>query len=149
MFNLRSLPQRLFGGGPPAYSAMVLALSAIGLASLATALAVYGMLQEHRVSQTAKAANSDSVRGVLRASGFAHKVGSRDITAPEPLRHSSVFVRAPGYDGMEDNDIRGFLDGRFAYQVNQAGQTHVRLGRARWPGRYGEHELLRLLQRWP
>ncbi len=49
---------------------------------------------------------------------------------------------------MEDNDIRGFLDGRFVHPWNQPGQIHVRVGRIRRGPSVGEFEILRVLQRW-
>lgn len=50
---------------------------------------------------------------------------------------------------MEDNDIRGFLDGRFKNGWNQPGQMHVRVGRRKQVSpKYGEQELCRVLQRW-
>ena len=50
---------------------------------------------------------------------------------------------------MEDNDLRGFVDGRFVAAWNQPGQIHVRLGRKRgsW-AQHGDCELFRVLQRW-
>ncbi len=49
---------------------------------------------------------------------------------------------------MEDNDLRGYLDGNFKWGWNQVGQIHVRVGRrARGPA-FGEYELFRLVQRW-
>ncbi|MDX1649200.1 MAG: DUF5060 domain-containing protein [Myxococcota bacterium] len=62
--------------------------------------------------------------------------------------HRSTWVRGPGYDGMEDNDLRGFLDGRFIYGWNQPGQVHTRLGRRGSSPRWGEPELFRTLHRW-
>jgi hypothetical protein len=49
---------------------------------------------------------------------------------------------------MEDNDLRGFLDGNFKYSVNQPSQIHVRIGRRGDGPRFGEHELFRVLMRW-
>lgn len=49
---------------------------------------------------------------------------------------------------MEDNDLRGFLDGKFIWGWNQPGQSHVRFGRRASSPRYGEHELFRVVQRW-
>lgn len=65
-----------------------------------------------------------------------------------PTRHRTVMVPGPDYLGMEDNDLRGFLDGAFKYAWNQPSQTHVRLGRRGEAPRYGEHELFRVIQRW-
>jgi hypothetical protein len=73
--------------------------------------------------------------------------GKRRVRAP--LIHRHVWVKGPGYTGMEDNDLRGFLDGRFIAAWNQPQQIHVRVGRPCdvW-SRYGEWELFRVLQRW-
>jgi hypothetical protein len=49
---------------------------------------------------------------------------------------------------MEDNDLRGHLDGTFQHPWNQPGQIHVRMGRRDRSLRYGEYELFRVLQRW-
>jgi len=65
-----------------------------------------------------------------------------------PVRHHHVWIPGPGYLGMEDNDIRGFLDGRFVHPWNQPGQIHVRVGRSRRGPHVGEFEILRTLQRW-
>lgn len=62
--------------------------------------------------------------------------------------HSHRFVKGAGYASMDDNDLRGFLDGRFQYGWNQPSQVHVRLGRRHSSPRYGETELFRVVQRW-
>jgi len=49
---------------------------------------------------------------------------------------------------MQDNDIRGFLDGRFIECWNQVSQTHVRVGRRSYAPVHGEYGLFRMLQRW-
>jgi hypothetical protein len=84
-----------------------------------------------------------AVRGKLRFS--AYNVSERKL---EHLKHTSVFINGPDYDGMEDNDLRGFLDGVFKYGWNQSGQIHVRVGRRKSAPRYGEHELFRVLHHW-
>lgn len=63
-------------------------------------------------------------------------------------RHRTDFVPGPDYGGMEDNDIRGLLDGTFLYGWNQVGQKYVRAGRIDNVFKYGEYELFRILQRW-
>ncbi|WP_138429465.1 hypothetical protein [Fodinibius saliphilus] len=67
-----------------------------------------------------------------------------------PILHRHVWVNGPNYNGMEDNDIRGFLDGKYYHAWNQPGQKHVRLGRASnsFCRTNGEWELYRVLQRW-
>ena len=81
--------------------------------------------------------------GLLRYATF----GDAPVNSA-PARFTSVFVNGPDYDGMEDNDLRGFLDGNFKYGWNQPGQIHVRVGRRGKAPRYGEHELFRVLHRW-
>jgi hypothetical protein len=68
--------------------------------------------------------------------------------APLPTLHRSVFVNGPSYSGMEDNDLRGYLDGTFKYAWNQPTQVHVRIGRRNTGPRYGEFEIFRVLERW-
>ena len=62
--------------------------------------------------------------------------------------HEHVWVRNSDYSDMEDNDLRGFLDGRWKFGWNQPTQIHVRLGRVRTRSALGEFELFRILQRW-
>ena len=64
------------------------------------------------------------------------------------LTHETTFVNGVGYTGFSDNDIRGFLDGRFQYGWNQPLQAHVRVGRRHSSPRSGEPELFRVLPRW-
>jgi hypothetical protein len=61
---------------------------------------------------------------------------------------NTVLVNGAEYQGMEDNDLRGFLDGTFKYGWNQVSQYHVRFGRRSESPRFGEHELFRVIQRW-
>ena len=69
------------------------------------------------------------VEGRLRVGAFGAGL-SGSHTGHEPLRHISVYVNGPDYGGMEDNDMRGFLDGRCKHDWNQQGQIHVRPGGA-------------------
>jgi hypothetical protein len=62
--------------------------------------------------------------------------------------HRMTYVAGTAFSGVDDNDIRGFLDGGFLYGWNQPLQTHVRVGRRRSSPRYGETELFRVLMRW-
>ncbi|MFQ5669572.1 MAG: hypothetical protein ACE5HD_03505 [Acidobacteriota bacterium] len=87
----------------------------------------------------------ESVRGTLRISCYADNA---KVSQQAPLRHLSVFVNGRHYAGMEDNDLRGFLDGVFKYGWNQPGQVHFRAGRRMTAPRYGELELFRSIQRW-
>lgn len=111
--------------------------------------------------------------GIFQFSGYGE--GSENMV---PLRHTSVYVNNSYYSGAEDNDLRGFLDGRFKNGWNQPSQTHVRMGRremSKYRGYFhdlmgmlvnipgvshfiswvepaypylGEHELFRILHRW-
>lgn len=86
------------------------------------------------------------VKGALVVSLYAAD-GNR--IEQEPRRHISIYRN--GLDGyrMEDNDIRGFLDGNYKYGgSNQPTQIHVRVGRRPHRPTYGETELFRVLQRW-
>ncbi len=83
-----------------------------------------------------------SARGTLRVA--LHGGGARG----DAVGHRHRWVRGPHYPGVEDNDLRGFLDGRFVYGWNQPGQIHSRVGRRPTSGRFGETELFRTLQRW-
>lgn len=88
------------------------------------------------------AARASLVDGTLRVGLLGP-----DATAPGSA-HETTFVNGSGYAGFADNDIRGFLDGRFQYGWNQPLQAHVRAGRRHSSPRYGETELFRILQRW-
>lgn len=70
-------------------------------------------------------------------------------TTSTPLsKHTTNFVKGSLYTGMEDNDIRGYLDGGFRYKWNQATQVHVRVGRRIKKFSDNRIELFRILQRW-
>ncbi len=86
-----------------------------------------------------------SAKGLLRVSvyGPAPSAGSR-----QPQIHQTVYVRDRTYAGMEDNDLRGFLDGHFKFGWNQVHQAIVRVGRRHSRSRFGEYELFRVLQLW-
>jgi len=90
-------------------------------------------------------APSRSVRGVLRQSAYGPAPKG---SANAPLRHQTVYVNGREYQGMEDNGLRGYLDGRFKFGWNQATQVHVRVGRRGSVPKYGEQELFRALYRW-
>lgn len=85
-----------------------------------------------------------SVRGTLRIGAF----GAGAPGQSRVRRHRSVWVDGPTYAGMEDNDLRGFLDGTLVFDWNQPTQVHVRAGRWRSSPRWGEYEIFRTLQRW-
>ena len=98
---------------------------------------------EHVVPVT----DEPGVSGILRASVYRQGADNAEAT----LRHVTRFVRGPDYTGMENNDLRGFLDGRFRWGWNQVSQMHVRIGRENWSAdrpKYGECEIFRVLQRW-
>lgn len=73
---------------------------------------------------------------------------SRAEPDPESNPMRTTWVPGPSYRGMRNNDLRGYLDGRYQYAWNQVSQAHVRIGRlASWV-KYGEYELFRVLHRW-
>ena len=99
-------------------------------------------------------ADVPGVRGTLTVSRLGGGGGRSDLT-----RFRSVYVAGVDDARLEDNDIRGFLDGDWYLPWNQATQSHVRVGRFGYGGRgsaaprgrpptYGEHELFRTLHRW-
>lgn len=88
----------------------------------------------------------ESVCGVLRVDLINPDKPSFDYDKRASYRHT--FRRSAEYPGMEDNDIRGYLDGSFKEGWNQVGQTHLRLGRRGRNPAYGEFELFRNLHRW-
>lgn len=109
-----------------------------------------------RLGPTTQSAVPESVVGRLRISvgpgGDAEGSGTAGpeapLAPPAGFVHRHVWVRGRDYSGMEDNDIRGFLDGRVVHPWNQPSQIHVRLGRF-WRGpNLGEWEVFRVLQRW-
>ena len=93
-------------------------------------------------------ANSEvSVCGTLHIDIIPGKA-AQDIETIDANEHVTRLVRGNQYAAMEDNDLRGFLDGNFKFGWNQVSQTHLRLGRRGSSPRFGEHELFRNLQRW-
>ena len=52
------------------------------------------------------------------------------------------------YRGMEDTEIRGFLDGGVKFERNVATQYHVRIGCEASGAVAGRSEVMRVLQRW-
>ncbi|NNE18934.1 MAG: DUF5060 domain-containing protein [Myxococcales bacterium] len=75
------------------------------------------------------------------AAGYYH-------TSQGTTQHTSLLVPGLQYVGMQDNDIRGFPNGRWVHGWNQVGQRHVRLGRGASTSRFGEKEIMRALHRW-
>lgn len=75
-------------------------------------------------------------------------IGADAVGADSSRMQRTRFI--PGMAGvhMEDNDLRGFLDGTFVWGWNQPGQFHVRFGRKASSPQYGEHELFRVIQLW-
>jgi hypothetical protein len=86
------------------------------------------------------------VSGTLALSGFA--AAAPKDAAPGTTQHTSLLVPGLNYTGMQDNDIRGFPNGRWVHGWNQVGQRHVRLGRGPSTSRFGEMEIMRALHRW-
>ena len=98
---------------------------------------------ERKLGDPPRAVAQPSVLGTLRVAAYGRKVRSG-----ESPPHVTEWVNGADYSGMEDNDIRGFLDGRFVYGWNQPGQIHNRMGRERSRMLWGETELFRTLVRW-
>jgi len=114
-------------------------------ALILAAVALRGYGEKHEEPEPVGPASPPaSVKGLLRVGVY----GEGASTGGEPLHQTSVFVNGPDYRGMEDNDLRGFLDGRFMYAWNQPGQSHVRAGRRLMDAKHGEVELFRSIQRW-
>ncbi len=90
--------------------------------------------------------NQSSACGVLRVDQFDDDQGGPPDGAVR--EHWTTYVRSAAFDTMEDNDLRGFLDGSFKEGWNQVSQAHLRLGRRARNPAYGEYELFRNLQRW-
>lgn len=88
-------------------------------------------------------ADEPGLRGLLRLSLY----GPAPRQGVTPTTHHTTVVNSRQYH-MEDNDLRGFLDGVFQWGWNQPGQHHVRIGRRPTDAIYGEHEVFRVLQRW-
>ena len=89
---------------------------------------------------------AQSVCGVLRVDAI-EPAQETSITHAELLQTTN-FVRGRNYFAMEDNDIRGFLDGYYKFGWNQVSQVHLRLGRRGRSPKFGEYEIFRNLQRW-
>ncbi len=107
------------------------------------------------ISQTGAAASEIEPDALLPATDFPGVKGVLRIAhytdAPvssNPKRHTTTYVNLSNNKEMEDNDLRGYLDGGFKYGWNQVSQIHVRIGRRGKNPRWGEYELFRVLQRW-
>jgi hypothetical protein len=90
------------------------------------------------------------VSGVLKVSVFSDRPVAADLHAePAPVQwHVSTWRNGPLYQGHSNNDLRGFVDGRFRRVWNQTDQIHVRTGRGHGRPVLGERELFRNLHRW-
>ena len=66
----------------------------------------------------------------------------------ETPRLGTVLRAGSGYRGMEDTEIRGFLDGAVKFERNVATQYHVRIGCEASGAVAGRSEVMRVLQRW-
>lgn len=117
---------------------------AFGALSIATSLAAGGCSTEDPIARPAAPA---TLQGTLTIAAYAQDAQEAGRTTA-PTRQVTTFVPGAGYARMQDNDIRGFLEGSVVHGWNQAGQTHVRLGRPPWTRPFGEDEILRVLQRW-
>ncbi len=90
----------------------------------------------------------NSAVGTLRISTYRDTQGDKGNVESRRESHHHSWVVDSTYAGMEDNDLRGFLDGRFKFAWNQPSQIHVRLGRVNERSKFGEWELFRFVQRW-
>lgn len=88
------------------------------------------------------------LEGTLEVWSHTEGANRDDRPAEEPDVFRTTWIPGPDYRGMANNDLRGFLDGRFQYAWNQVSQAHVRLGRMDTWVKYGEYELFRVLHRW-
>ena len=122
-----------------------IAFVVLALAVMSTAAIVFFRSRQPPLVPTRPPVPSH-VRGVLRLG--LYRDGGPLVSSPNALAHTSVYVNGLGYRGMQDNDIRGFLDGRFIDRWNQVGQIHVRTGRRANGAVHGEYGLFRFLQRW-
>ena len=90
-----------------------------------------------------------SIGGRLWVTAYAGQADPRDPPDERPSpTHRHTWIANWNYGGMEDNDLRGFVDGRFKFAWNQPSQIHVRAGRLQQSSRSEEWELFRVLQRW-
>lgn len=103
----------------------------------------FSLLEGHATLSTTSLPDAPGVRGTFKFSAFGNANPSNTS-----IRHRSVFKNGPQYSGMEDNDLRGFLDGNFKWGWNQPSQSHIRIGRRGAAPALGEHELFRVIQRW-
>ena len=85
------------------------------------------------------------VSGTLALSGFAAR--SQD-TSSGVTNHASQLVPGSNYGGMQDNDIRGFPNGRWVHGWNQVGQRHVRLAGGPTRRVLEKEGIVRALHRW-
>lgn len=88
-------------------------------------------------------AHAKAAHGTLIVSVYGDRAGELS-----PLTHRTTYVNGPDYAGMEDNDLRGFLDGFYKYDWNSPTQIHVRMGRRARAPRHGELEIFRIAHRW-
>jgi hypothetical protein len=93
---------------------------------------------------------ASSVEGPVRISLYrASPPDTGEATRPQGVtRHRHVWFRGPHFDGVQEVDLRGFLDGRYYVARSQSGQVHVRMGRGYRGSKRGEWEIFRVLQRW-
>ena len=121
-------------------------LTLLGGACLLTILNLsldFSLLEGHATLTPPTLPEAPGVRGTFKFSAFGN------MTASHPsLRHRTILTTGSSYTGMEDNDLRGFLDGNFKWGWNQPTQSHVRVGRRGTRPALGEHELFRVIQRW-
>jgi len=126
---------------------------AILITGIIAAIAALGFVKRTRFGRPAIASAASPLPPALELPGLSGILRVAAFTGTPRYRsrvttHITTFVDGPAYTGMEDNDLRGYLDGTFKYAWNQTTQSHVRLGRRDTAPRYGEYELFRDVQRW-
>jgi hypothetical protein len=90
------------------------------------------------------------VVGVIRVSVYGPKlmISPHSHDSGPALTHVTTWVNGPWYRGHSNNDLRGYIDGRYRKFWNQTDQIHVRIGRNKGKPVLGERELFRNLHRW-
>lgn len=125
-------------------------LGAIGM-GVCIALSAYVLIEwrHSRRPRRMPPVRPPCVRGSVQLTVYGDNPADRStVSRQDATHHVTVYARGPNYAGMQDNDIRGFLDGRFIECWNQVSQTHVRIGRRPHAPVHGEYGLFRVLQRW-
>ena len=134
---------RRFGAIPTRILWMTLAAGGLMVVGCIVVLALHNYRWKHIYLTTLPPRSPTAAKGVLSLSLYGDKARNHN-----PTLHESVFVKGRDYSGMEDNDLRGFLDGEFTHWWTMPTFNHVRIGRRSDNPGYGEFELFRALHRW-